>query len=261
MNFTEPFLVNPPRHARRGKFSFKKMLSRLGNPAKHRKARKVLHRRKLRKNPFADLMIMNPVHKAHRRTARKHRRVIGKIKRTIHKIISRTTGRGEKEMKHKKKSSSMHRVTLHGQHVSKTSRIAKHHRGFLLNPAILPSIGMPMVQDVLGITAGFAAVKLIPKYLFPAIGISQPTGIMKTVSNVAIVVGVSVIAGIALKKPAIQRALVLGGLVAIAVDLLGTTGVLSDGIGYHIIPPEKLGYQIPPMLADDGDMQYQDRRR
>jgi hypothetical protein len=159
-----------------------------------------------------------------------------------------------------------HRLSLtSGYRVSKHTRIARKHRGMKMNPAILgmklPAI-MPLMNDVLGITAGYVAVKLVPKYLFPAIGITEPTGIMGTVTKVAVVIGVSVIAGVVLKKPAIQRALVLGGLVAIAVDLLGQTGVLADGMGGYILPEDKLsGWRNDGGLLNGGDDEYEDTRR
>ena len=165
----------------------------------------------------------------------------------------------------RKNAPKKHRVTLVGRRVSKHSRIARKHRGFLLNPALSLGGLMPsgaMIQDVLGITAGYVAVKLIPKYLFPAIGVTEPTGVMGTVTKVGIVVGVGLIAGFA-KKPALKRALVLGGLVAIAIDLLGQTGVLADGMGGYILPPESLrGARVDNLLGDGGsDDEYEDTRR
>jgi hypothetical protein len=121
---------------------------------------------------------------------------------------------------------------------------------------------MATLQDVAGITAGFAIVKLVPKYLFPMVGFSKPVGILGKVTDVAVVVVVSTVVAKVLRKPAIAKMILIGGLVAVAVDLITeNTGLLSDagGMGY-ILPPSQLSsYQMPAQMSDASE--YEDTRR
>ena len=148
-----------------------------------------------------------------------------------------------------------HRLTLIGRRISPRSRIARRMRGAMVNPRILgmalPKISGDVVNQLIGMTAGYVAVKAIPQIIFPA---SWRVGIMDTVSKVATVFGVTMVSGMVLRNRAMQNAILVGGLFSVAIDLLSTVSPIplkSSSVGYIMPPSNKLVasnlgvYQVP----------------
>ena len=234
----EPFLINPVR--KRGHKRTQKrhsigssLLRKLSATRKRRVTRRKTARRVMRRNPLLDeLMIINRP-------------------KTFKRRVTKMAKRGRKRSHKKASVGRKHRLSVHsvkGGYRTRRSRLAPHSSKYLLNP-IIPSVKglMGMLPEIVGLTAGYVAVKVIPQYVFP---VSWQTGYMKYVSKGITIIGVGAVAGIVLKKPAIQKALVIGGLLSIAVDLIGQVLPMSD-MGVYSLAPSSV---TPRMMSGMGSM-------
>jgi hypothetical protein len=207
----EPFLINPIRkkfrrdkirRIRRVKTSLKKRLHKISGRSK-------TMRRRRRRNPMEELMIMND-------PARRRR----------HKRVRRVGGR-----KHKLSVSGRRgRLT-----VSRRSRLAPGSRGSILNP-LLPRMGAGVVTQVVATAVGFTVVRMLPKYVLP---VDWQTGWKGYAGKVGSVIVATAVTGVVFKRrPDIKRAVLVGGLLSIGLDLLSTVlpGVMAGSVG--IIVPE-----------------------
>jgi hypothetical protein len=146
--------------------------------------------------------------------------------------------------------------TRGGYHISRKSRLAPRMAGFSVNPPILKGVipNIPeLLPELVGVLVGFEGVRMLPKYIIPA---KWQTGIIVTVSKIVTIIVLSSVAGLVLKKPAIQKAIFVGGLMAVVVDLL--EGALPEPAITESVSNIKgvsdMGYQFrPEELTDVGN--------
>lgn len=186
----EAFLINPVRSRPRFKKfpSFKGLFS--GTAVRVRKGYGRKRRKRAKSNPLGlnELMILNRPKKSKLRGAEMARRrnAKGRFVKASRSKRSRRVSKGVKR----------HRLLLLGRRISPRSRIARRMRGMRINPAILPPI-MPLITEVVGVTAGFIGVKLIPKYIIPT---TWQVGIMGTAVKLGSAIALSAVAGMVLRK-------------------------------------------------------------
>jgi hypothetical protein len=237
----EAFLINPVKRSAFGRFMKSKKVKR-HTKRMHRKARKA------RKNPLGlnELMILNRP-----KRARGVKQIMAK------KRHARKAAKVTRKVSHKK----YHRLSLSSDHrISKRSRIAHKMRGMQINPFKLPAI-MPIIGQVAGVGVGYYGVKLLPKYILPA---AWQVGIAGTASKIGITVALSMAAKYVFKKPDLQRAILVGGLIAVATELidpmLGLTAAAPATTAGYILPSNSMsGFQTLNGIGD-GD-EYEDSRR
>lgn len=217
----EPFLINPPKRLRR----------------KRRIKRK-------RKNPIADLMIIN----------RKRRKIHSKKKRGGIKMA--------------RKRSKTRRLSVSGRsgrvRVSPLSRLAPRSAGRILNPFAStnrhrmkrkyyrnPALAIPLIgkvdidlKEIGGGIAGFVLVKTVPSMVFP---MNWQVGIMRIASQGLTAIVGSMLAGKFLGKR-FGKMVLYGGLIALGSELAGQLLVKVgvplaqvNGMGLYLTP-EQMGY-------------------
>lgn len=174
----------------------------------------------------------------------------------------------------------MHRLSVYGGkgriRVSRKSRLARRSRGFMLNPFAgalrMPAL-KPVFGEVIGVAAGFVAVKAVQKYVIPPAWSATTIGQVGT--KLGAVAMVYVASGVVLKsKPSVRQAILVGGVFSVALDLLNQylpmqmNSVGLGSLGYQIPSAPRpvaglgsLGYQIPqaPSVVGLGNTGIQER--
>ena len=206
-----PFLINPVRMRKR-KSSYKRTrkIHKRGGEIKMKRRRRS-HRR--RRNPgVEELMILNRA----RKSSHKHR-------------LSGMGSRGHFR-------------------VSSRSKLAPRSRGHILNPAgimgaLTPPMDSAIITQFIGVTAGFVAVRMLPKYVLP---LDWQTGTKAVIGKVGTVIVTTAVAGMVFKSREIRRAVFLGGLLSIGIDLLAQAlpGTVMGGLNL-VIPGDSLRMAVP----------------
>jgi len=208
----EPFLINPVRMRKRK--TIHKRISKIhkrGGEIKMKRRRKS-HRR--RRNPgVEELMILNRA----RRKSSHRRRLSGTGSRGLFRVSSR-------------------------------SKLAPRSRGHILNPAgimsaLTPPMDSSIITQFIGVTAGFVAVRMLPKYVLP---LDWQTGTKAVIGKVGTVIVTTAVAGMVFKSREIRRAVFLGGLLSIGIDLLAQAlpGTVMGGLNL-VIPSSSLRMAVP----------------
>ena len=195
--------------------------------------------------------------KKHKKVFRKRKGVKKVMRKRRHSRRSRRNPMEELMIMNRPARS--HRLTVFGHkgrvRVSRRSRLAPRSMGALLNP-VMPRNIRPLVMDLAGVAVGFIAVRVIPKYILP---LEWREGTKGIVAKVGVVLGMSAITGMVLKKPEVQKAVVIGGLLSIGIDLLSKfmPQITAEGLGL-IVPSETIAtdmiipqsaYSIPGAAA------------
>jgi len=208
----EPFLINPLRwHKRKSRRAKKISHKSVKRGSDIMKRRRRSHRR--RRNPgMEELMILN---RARRR-------------------------------------SGGHRLSVSGRRghvrISGRSKLAPRSRGHILNPAgimgaLTPPMDSAIITQFIGVTAGFVATRVLPKYVLP---LDWQTGTKAVVGKVGTVIVTTAVAGMIFKSREIRRAVFLGGLLSLGIDLLAQAlpGTVMGGLNL-VVPDSGLRMVVP----------------